>query len=297
VQNTRFTQGLICPFCSGTTIKRNGKNRGRQRYLCHTCQKTFGDTSSSILTGTHYKGKWLPYLELMLQGLSLRKIATQLHIHLSAAFYWRHKILLALSVKPMETLSGIIEADETYVLESKKGKNSIKKTEERKARKRGGTAKKRGISREQVSILVAVDRNGEIFSEVAGYGRISSQDVDNLLHSHLQEVSCLCSDAATNFISYAKEKGFEHQILNTSKGEHVQKGIYHIQHVNAYHKRLKEWLIPFNGVATKYLDQYLVWFRFLEQHKNVSLKGLQLNIVTDDFANFWHIKTRFLQAV
>lgn len=29
------------------------------------------------------------------------------------------------------------------------------------------------------------------------------------------------------------------------------------------HSRLKRWMQRFNGVATKYLDQYLSWFQFL----------------------------------
>jgi hypothetical protein len=31
----------------------------------------------------------------------------------------------------------------------------------------------------------------------------------------------------------------------------------HINNVNGYHGRLKEWLRPFHGVATEYPDHYL----------------------------------------
>jgi transposase-like protein len=298
LENTRFAKGLSCPFCGETHIKRNGKNKkGHQRYLCHGCTRTFGVTSSSIFAGTRYPDKWFYYFELMLQGLSLRKIAVELEIHLSTAFYWRHKILLALSTKLTEGLNGIVEADETYVLESKKGKNQVKKIEERPARKRGGKAKKRGISCEQVSILTATDRNGNSVLEVAGFGKISSQTVDEILHFHLEDVSTFCSDAAPVFTQYTKNQGFEHCVLNGSKGERVKKGIFHIQTINACHKRLKEWLRPFSGVATKYLNQYLAWFQFLEQHKKNNLKGLKSEFFTDIFTNSWHIKTLFLQAV
>jgi hypothetical protein len=34
--------------------------------------------------------------------------------------------------------------------------------------------------------------------------------------------------------------------------------------VNGYHGRLKEWLRPFHGVATEYLDHYLGWRRIVE---------------------------------
>jgi hypothetical protein len=38
-----------------------------------------------------------------------------------------------------------------------------------------------------------------------------------------------------------------------SKEGDVKKAIYHLQHVNSYHKRLKDWMQRFQGVATKYL--------------------------------------------
>jgi len=39
---------------------------------------------------------------------------------------------------------------------------------------------------------------------------------------------------------------------------------FHINNVNAYHSRLKEWLCRFHGVATKNLPNYLGWRRTLE---------------------------------
>ena len=41
--------------------------------------------------------------------------------------------------------------------------------------------------------------------------------------------------------------------------------IFHIQNVNAYTSRLKDWLRPFKGVASWYLPNYLGWRRAIEQ--------------------------------
>ncbi len=38
----------------------------------------------------------------------------------------------------------------------------------------------------------------------------------------------------------------------------------HINNVNAYHGRFKQWLSRFNGVATKNLPSYLGWRRAIE---------------------------------
>ena len=44
-------------------------------------------------------------------------------------------------------------------------------------------------------------------------------------------------------------------------------GVFHIQNVNAYDSRLKNWIRRFHGVATKYLDNYLGWRRMLERYR------------------------------
>lgn len=52
-------------------------------------------------------------------------------------------------------------------------------------------------------------------------------------------------------------------------------GAVHIQNVNAYHGRLKQWLNRFHGVATHYLDNYLGWFRSLDNHQPTGLKRIR----------------------
>ena len=56
--------------------------------------------------------------------------------------------------------------------------SSLFLTKHRRARKRGGLATKRGISNEQICVVVAHDRNGQILSQVAGKGRITAFELD-----------------------------------------------------------------------------------------------------------------------
>lgn len=64
-------------------------------------------------------------------------------------------------------------------------------------------------------------------------------------------------------------KGLQHEAINVRKGIYTKKGIYHIQHVNEYHTRLKKWMNRFQGVVTKYLDNSLFCHRFLELNKKL----------------------------
>ncbi len=156
--------------------------------------------------------------------------------------------------------SGIVEMDETYFLYSEKGKRNLKG---RKARKRGGASQFRGISKEQVCVLIARDRQKLTFSRVIGQGRIVKSRLDKAIGSKLSKSNILCTDAWRAFKTYAKDKGVEHYAFKSDGKERV-KGLYHIQNVNNYHSLLKGWMDRFNGVATKYLDYYLSWFQFLD---------------------------------
>ncbi|MNC46940.1 hypothetical protein D3C75_959760 [compost metagenome] len=89
---------------------------------------------------------------------------------------------------------------------------------------------------------------------MAGRGRITADEIDKAFGSCLDSDIVLCTDSATNYKLFAKKKEISHEILNGNKGIRVKKGIYHIQHVNSYHQRLKKWMERFNGVGTHYID-------------------------------------------
>ena len=209
----------------------------------------------------------MEYFKLMVEnrGITLKACAKRLKISVSTAFLWRHKILSALWANHFEAMGGIVEADETTFLESEKGTRGITY---RKPRKRGGKAKKRCLSTEQVAVAVVVDRSGRAATMVAAKGQATAQQLDSLLHGLIDPDAKLCTDAAGNFEAYARRNGLEHYPLNASKGQRVP-DIFHIQHANSYQRQLKLWIERFYGVATKYMNNYLYWFLMLDKHKKL----------------------------
>ena len=285
IRETRFSKGTYCPHCNSVHVIGHGKYRSRQRYKCKDCGKTFNDISCSPMAGTHYPQKWGKYIQCIADGMTLPKIVKIIDISLSTAFYWRHKVLNSLRSMDIDSLSGIIESDETFFIESLKGKNQVKKTATRDPHKRGAKSEFRGISHEQVCVLVAMDRNGHILSRNAGMGRITAKQIDSFIGDYIAPDSLMCSDSAKNYIAFAKLKGLEHKQINASKKKRVIEKIYHIQHVNSYHGRLKAWLnLHFNGVSTKYMDNYLFWSRFLELNKSLDKVELKRTLLTQVLA-------------
>ncbi|GKU82844.1 hypothetical protein NCCP28_22400 [Niallia sp. NCCP-28] len=43
IRETRFSDGLSCLHCGSVLVKKNGKYRARQRYLCKDCGKSFNN--------------------------------------------------------------------------------------------------------------------------------------------------------------------------------------------------------------------------------------------------------------
>ena len=183
----------------------------------------------------------------------------------STAFRWRHRFLqLAQGVKA-QTLQGVVEADETYFLRSNKGQ----RVHARKAWRRGGSAAKRGLSDEQEPVLVARDRSGATADFILE--RADKAQTLVALTPVLAPDVVLCTDCGGALGAAARHLGVEHHALNLSKGQRVQ-GAWHIQNVNGYHGRLKNWMRRFKGVASSYLASYLGWFRALDRSAQTPAK-------------------------
>lgn len=247
-----------CPHCKDERVVRNGMADGLQRYKCRGCGKTFNALTGTSLARLRHKGKWLEQARALADGLTIHRTAKALGVAPSTAFRWRHRFLGApRSAKP-GMLVGVAEMDETYFLESFKGKSALP----RPPRKRGGRASKRGLSREQIPVLVARDRSGVTTDYVLSDTRKAA--IKAILQPLLPADAVVCSDGAGSIGQATRELGLEHHAVLSSSGRHAL-GAWHVQNVNAYHSRLKTWMRRFNGVATSYLENYLGWFRALER--------------------------------
>lgn len=255
-----------CPHCANSALQRHGRYRGRYRYKCLSCLKWFNELTDTPLAGVRNTEKIRLFAAQMAEGgVSLRKSAADLDISLATAFNWRHRIIQGYSVALSRKLVGIAEADETFFRYSEKGDKTVCKR--RKARSRGDKALKAGISDEQVPVIVGCDRQGEMILGAAGRGRISLKDVELVLGNRIDADATLCTDSHSSFRAFAKTNHIKYQPVNASKGERVVKKIYHIQHANNAHARLKNWMTRFRGVSTKRLDNYAQWFGLMEETK------------------------------
>lgn len=256
-----------CPHCGSEHFNKWGIRNNLQRYKCKFCNKTFNTLSNTPLARLRYKEVWNDYLIDLINGVSLRDSAKHCHVDKNTTFRWRHRMLqIPKDIKVK--LHGIVEFDETYFLESHKGERGLQSP-----RKRGGRAKQRGVSKEQTSVMIIRDRNGN--TDDAILERSDKSSISKIMIPLMDKDDVLlCSDSKASYKAFSRINEYKHKTINLAKKEYVKEGIYHIQNVNAYDSRLKEWMRHFHGVATKYLESYLGWMRMLDREKDLTVERL-----------------------
>ncbi len=263
---TRLAGKPACPHCKHEQVSRWGFANGLQRYRCKGCGATFNALTDTPLAGLRHKEKWIDYAQQLAEGTSVRKSAKVVGVHPNTAFRWRHRFLSLPKEQQANHLAGIAEVDETYFLESQKGRRqSLGRT----PRKRGGKASKRGLSDEQTAVLICRDRTGNTADFILE--KADKSHIGAALKPLLAADAVLCTDGEKALAAVAKEMGITHRPVNLAAGQRVVAGVYHVQNVNAYDSRLKTWMRRFHGVATCYLGSYLGWRRLIERHeRNIS---------------------------
>jgi transposase-like protein len=111
-----------CPHCAGREIVGWGRSNGLLRFRCKSCGRTFNALTKTPMAHLRKKERWLDHAQAMIEGMSLAKTAKLCGVHPTTAFRWRHRFLRAPADDKPRTLSGIVEADETFILESFKGR-------------------------------------------------------------------------------------------------------------------------------------------------------------------------------
>jgi transposase-like protein len=260
-----FSKEKACPNCSSRNYIKSGKSKlRRQRYECKDCGKIFSDMTSSPLSYTKKPPEqWIKYMQCMSEGLTIRKSSEIVKINRNTAFHWRHKILNAIKSTLKNNLGGIVEIAEMKMKESFKG-NHTKSNRPLRNKKFEKINSNFFVEdgREKVSILCCRDRDNNIFAQAACNGRIGYRHINALLDKKIREESVICTNNNSAYISFAKIQKLK--LYKIVKNHQLTDEIYHINNVKAFGKQFKMFINGFKGVATKYINFYLSWFKWIE---------------------------------
>lgn len=137
---------------------------------------------------------------------------------------------------------------------------------DRKPRKHGACAIKRGISNEKICINCGADRHGHIVMEASNRAKAGSEQMVQVFKDKIKEGSIIINDGIFSY----------QQLIKKVKAIDIVKNDYrdydellHLNTVNMIHSKLKTMIRYYRGVATKYLKRYISLFIFMMDFKGM----------------------------
>ena len=138
-----------------------------------------------------------------------------------------------------------------------------------------------------IQVVTAVSRNGEKMLKAVESKRLNKKEIAKVLDGKLADDSTLITDKHPSYKAYIKDNpSIKHKRLLAK--DHVDKNdkSIHLQKVNNVHSQLRSFLKPFNGVSSKYLQNYLNWYAYVEkiQNSKTTLKQWFITMLITDQA-------------
>ena len=236
---------LKCPFCNSQNHIRWGKRNDMQRYKCKNCSKTFNSLTQTPLARLRKKGRWLKYSNCLKDGLTIREAAKESGIHKNTSFRWRHRFVANLKEIKARSLGGIVETGELTLKESFKGSKKIDFS--------------KPLKRRDVYVIYCIDRTNNIM-DITDKG-FTLNLLNNELKDKIKIDSLVYSQDRVEYNFFCKENKLKH--INIQNNNH---SLSQIIKLDSYRDKFIHWVKKyFRGVATKYLENYVSWFRSLEE--------------------------------
>jgi transposase-like protein len=264
----------ICPRCRCEYVTKAGVHNGRQVYKCKNCKYQFRETAKSLVYHLHKYPLILDYLKCMLEGKSLRACASEVGISLPTSFRWRHKILAAIQgLEGGINFSGITETDELLLQYSEKGRRYKTLEEKEQAMK---------TVHPNVAVLVMTDREGNLLFKHTGENKVQNSQIKEELKRRVSENNLICFKPNDEFKQAVMESPSKKVIVRRKT---IGLAIYS---VNVAEKKITNflvWMMRFRGVATKYLQNYLMWFVVMNKYLKDKVEsdiGRLLNLSSHD---------------
>jgi hypothetical protein len=252
----RWPEGFVCPHCGnvgGWWLKKH------RRFECKGCHRQISALSGTLMHRSHLPVRtwfWAAYLVAThTPGMSALQLQRQLGLPSDeTAWFLLHRLRQGMVRLDREPLSGLVEADETYIGGPVKGK------------------KGRGVAKSEFKTLIAGAVEIKAYRSKSGCqqqrsGRVRLQilpsanghNIKKFLNKSVVLGSTVRSDG---WKGYSKEalKGYKHDQQVQGDSERAKELAPHIHKVFG---NLQTWLNgTHHGVGKKYLQDYLDEFVF-----------------------------------
>jgi transposase-like protein len=252
IEKMRWPNGEIgCIHCgligrvSKITRESEGKNKRSRLYQCMSCGNQFSATSGTIFNDTHLSlTKWFMAIALICEGkkgISAKQLERNLGVNYRTAWHLSHRIREAM--KDGGLLTGVVEADETYLTPKKprKGRPYVKK-------------EKRDV------VLGMVERGGKLRLVPIADGKMEA--IEPVIEKHVSADATLQTDESAVYAIIGQRRfPGRHRAINHSRTYGI--GDLHTNTVENAFSLLKRGIYgTFHKVSIKHLGRYCDEFSF-----------------------------------
>lgn len=278
-----------CPYCGSPVVIRYGHKRGKQRFFCKSCAKTFVSTTHTIMSNSHFPEQaWREAIRDTVRGNAIDYTAAKLGCSHQAVFGMRHKILMALQQLPEACcicLGEVSEFDETYVLDCYKGKK-LDSSLARNARKHGAKAVKRGISSEYVCICTGIQRKGEAIAASVNRAKPSARELLSIFEGHIADGTLALCDGLRSY--HALPGIADCTVRDCTEPTGADVCFFNLNTVNGFHSFIKHRYEFYRGVASKYINRYNALFGTAYRNAENIIKCLIDKVLAVTGTDYYH---------
>jgi len=256
LESVRWPDGPICAHCG--VVGGAGPVGGRTGfYRCRACGKQFSVTVGTPMHGSHLPlNVWYLAMYLVLassKGISSVKLGEHLGVGQKTAWFLGHRIRALLEGGEKLPLSGIVEADESYI----GGKAKNLRNNAPPAGKGRGTKKP--------LLFAAIERGGEARTALIGSAKID--DIAPLLWQWTGGGQAVLSSDELATYRWIGRKMEGHHVGNHARREFVR-GQWHVNTVEGFFGLFKRAIVGvWHWISGKHLHRYANEHGFRWNHR------------------------------
>ena len=247
-----------CPTCGSDEYVSNGHTPdGKRRYLCKNCNKPYTLLSNTIFHSTNKSfDTWATYLTLMTFNVPLEMAEEVCGISHSTAMLWRQKVFATIDgYQDHLYLRDRVWIDETYIFDSTMLHDDDFK-------------QKRGLSKNLICIVVAIDIHKNTYAVICGHGKPSATRIYNALKDHIIEGSTIVHDDEKAHNMLIEKLGLVSEAYKAdTKNKNYLENMALINNMCSW---LKRYIYRFIGMKMDNLQSYLNWFVYLFRVKGAA---------------------------
>ncbi|MHB8853263.1 MAG: IS1595 family transposase [Ignavibacteriaceae bacterium] len=203
----RWNNKPTCPYCKSL---KSTPYKDNKRHHCNNCKTSYSVTVGTIFHKTKIDlQKWFLAVSLVLnakKGISSRQLSRDLEVNKNTGWFLLMRISKAM-LQDAKLLSGIVEADETYI----GGKNNNKHNSEKSSGTQGRSTKNK------IVVVGIKERAGDVKAQVVK--NISSKTIGSVLTANVVKGSSVFTDEWNGYNEIGKS--FNHESVDHSANEYV----------------------------------------------------------------------------